>query len=71
MRIASFAGSRFPPPPPLNSITSITFAQLFCESDVIVVEDRVIQQFFGHADVRSVQAYARIEDATLRAEILA
>ena len=30
------------------------------------VEDRVIQQLFGHADIRSVQAYARIEDGTLR-----
>jgi site-specific recombinase XerD len=30
------------------------------------VEDRVIQQLFGHADIRSVQAYARIEDATQR-----
>jgi len=30
------------------------------------VEDRVIQQLFGHADIRSVQTYARIEDATLR-----
>jgi site-specific recombinase XerD len=26
----------------------------------------VIQQLFGHADIRSVQTYARIEDATLR-----
>jgi site-specific recombinase XerD len=33
---------------------------------VVVVEDRVIQQLFGHADIRSVQAYARIEDSTLR-----
>jgi len=33
---------------------------------VIAVESRVIQQLFGHADIRSVQAYARIEDATLR-----
>jgi len=30
------------------------------------VEDRVIQQLFGHTDIRSLQAYARIEDATLR-----
>ncbi len=30
------------------------------------VEDRVIQQRFGHADIRSVQAYARIGDGTLR-----
>ena len=30
------------------------------------VEDRVIQQLFGHADIRSVQTYARIEDGTLR-----
>jgi site-specific recombinase XerD len=34
---------------------------------VVVVEDRVIQLLFGHADIRSVQTYARIEDATLRA----
>jgi integrase len=34
------------------------------------VEDRVIQQLFGHADIRSVQTYARIEDATLR-EVMA
>ena len=30
------------------------------------VEDRVLARIFGHADVRSVQPYARIGDATLR-----
>ena len=30
------------------------------------VEDRVIQQLFGYADIRSVQAITHTENATLR-----
>ena len=32
----------------------------------VLVTAIALQQLFGHADIRSVQTYARIEDGTLR-----